>query len=77
MEIQGYLDVLYIVLSITLPVLIILISIALYKVIKLLWHIENITKTISSLLEIANAVMIKPVQILTLILDFVWKALKK
>ncbi len=77
MEIVTYLDLLYLCLSMLAIALTILLSVSLIRLIKLLWHIENITKTISTLLGLANSFMIKPVQILTMVLDYVWKALNK
>lgn len=75
MELTTYLDLLYLCLSMLAIALTILLSITLIRLIKLLWHIENITKTVSTLLGLANSFMIKPVQILTMLLDYVWKAL--
>ena len=77
MEIVTYLDLLYLCLTMLAIALTILLSVSLIRLIKLLWHIENITKTISTLLGLANSFMIKPVQILTMVLDYVWKALNK
>ena len=77
MEIVTYLDLLYLSLSMLVIALTILLSIALYKLIQVIWHVENISKTISTLLDIANSFMIKPVQILSMVLDYVWKTLKK
>lgn len=77
MEIKTYLDLLYIALSISSLVVAVFLSIVLMRLYKILWHAENISKAISSLIDMANDFMVKPIHLLNLVLDFVWKSLSK
>lgn len=75
--ISTSIDILYLALSVSAIILTLLLSVALIRIIKLLWNIENISKSVASLLDLANNFIIKPVQIFSIILEYLWVFLNK
>ena len=71
----NFLNILYLVLSFCSIVLTIFLTIFLVRWIKLLWNLNKIIWAMNSMIDMANAFLIKPLQILEFIIEYLWKFL--
>jgi len=69
------LDLLYFVLSICAIVLTIFLSILIYRAIKLLRNLNQIWDLVENALEVANVLMMKPIQFLDILIEYLRKIL--
>lgn len=69
------LDLLYFVLSICAIVLTVFLSILIFRVIKLLKNLNQIWDLIERILEVWNTLMMKPIQFLDILIEYLWRVL--
>lgn len=74
MEID-FLNILYLVLSVCAIVLTIFLSVFLIRWIKLIWNLNKIIWAMNTMIDMANAFLIKPLQVLEFIIEHLWKFL--
>jgi len=66
----NFLNILYLVLSVCSIILTIFLTIFLVRWIKLLWNLNKIIWAMNSMIDMANAFLIKPLQIMEFLIDF-------
>ncbi len=71
----DFLNILYLVLSVCAIVLTSFLTILLIRWIKLIWNLNKIIWAMNTMIDMANAFLIKPLRILEFLIEFFWKFL--
>lgn len=71
----DFLNILYLVLSVCAVVLTIFLTIFLIRWIKFIWNLNKIALAMNSMIDMANAFILKPLQVLEFIIEYLWKFL--
>ena len=65
------LDILYTVLSVSAVILTVFLSVLIYRAARFIRNVNRITEALANLVELWNAFMIKPIQLLDYIIDLI------